>query len=271
MYSDPEIVNAYREVLKGCEDNPLYDQWVLAGERGVNYILESEGIKKMARFLSCELKEARILDMGAGTGNGIVAFHLLGASHCFGIDIEMNGLGLRLAQSRLRRHRIPDNLTAASGMALPFYDETFDIAFSHNVIEHVEDLFSYLKEMYRVLKPRGIGLIGTPNRVRPLDGHFNLWFAPWLPNRLLRFYATLRGRHKGKLWDTYWRTPWCIIRMLRKAGFEIIATTQHYLNPTEKSQHRFRRRIIDILLNLGLRIDYLFPTIRLCVRKNAKD
>ncbi len=269
-YKDPNLVKIYIETLKGCEDHPLYEQWIHDGEKGVDYILNSECIEKMAGFLNCALQEALILDMGCGTGNGIVAFHSLGADHCVGVDISMEGLGLRLAQSRLRRNSIPDRLVAASGLRLPFKDGTFDLILSHNVAEHVKDMFSYFCEMHRVLKPSGIGLIGTANRVWPRDSHFALLFAPWLPNRLLKFYAVVRGRHrKGDLWDTFWRTPWTIIRVLQRIGFEIVATTAYYMKPKEESKNKFRRKIIDKLLGIGIKIDYFSPTIRLCVRKGV--
>lgn len=271
-YAEPGMAAIYAKILKGWEKHPLYEQWVQSGENGVNYILNSEAIDKMAQNLECSLEEAKILDMGCGTGNGIIAFNLLGAKDCVGIDISLKGLGLNLARSRLKKLHIPARLICASGLNLPFEDGVFDLVFSHNVIEHVKCLSPFLSEMHRVLKPGGIGLIGTPNRIWPRDSHFALLFAPWLPNRLLKFYATLRGRRRqSDEWSLFLRTPWTIIRSLRKAGFEILATTSDYMKPKEESINKFRRRIIDNLLNIGVKIDYFFPIIRVCVRKTYNN
>lgn len=138
------------------------------------------------------------------------------------------------------------------------------------MIEHVKDMFSYFCEMCRVLKPGGIGLIGTANKFRLRDPHFALLLGPWLPNRLLRFYATLRGRRrKDDKWDTFWRAPWTIIRSFRKAVFEIVATTSDYIEPKKESRNKFRRKITNRLLSANIKIDYFFPIVSVCVRKKV--
>jgi len=49
---------------------------------------------------------------------------------------------------------------------LPFEDNSFDLVFSMDVIEHVEDDNTFFKEHIRIAKPGGVILIGTPNRYR---------------------------------------------------------------------------------------------------------
>lgn len=44
--------------------------------------------------------------------------------------------------------------------------ESIDIAISSHVIEHVQDDLKAINELYKVLKPKGIALISTPNRKR---------------------------------------------------------------------------------------------------------
>jgi 2-polyprenyl-3-methyl-5-hydroxy-6-metoxy-1,4-benzoquinol methylase len=45
----------------------------------------------------------------------------------------------------------------------PWRDQTFDAAFSTEGIEHLENHFSFLREMCRILKPGGLLLLTTPN------------------------------------------------------------------------------------------------------------
>lgn len=52
---------------------------------------------------------------------------------------------------------------------LPFENESFSLIFHQDVIEHVEKIFLFLTEQYRVLKKEGILLFGTPNLLRPAN------------------------------------------------------------------------------------------------------
>ena len=49
---------------------------------------------------------------------------------------------------------------------LSFEDESFDIIFCFDVIEHLSDTSNLLNEAYRLLKKNGIFIISTPNRNR---------------------------------------------------------------------------------------------------------
>ncbi len=45
---------------------------------------------------------------------------------------------------------------------LPFDDENFDIVFCNHVLEHIEDDTKAMKELYRILKPGGMGVFQIP-------------------------------------------------------------------------------------------------------------
>lgn len=46
--------------------------------------------------------------------------------------------------------------------ALPFEDERFDVVFCNHVLEHIADDLAAMKELYRVLKPGGWGIVQVP-------------------------------------------------------------------------------------------------------------
>jgi ubiquinone/menaquinone biosynthesis C-methylase UbiE len=54
----------------------------------------------------------------------------------------------------------------ADGFKLPFKDETFELAVSMDVLEHVGNDILFLEESKRVLKDNGVILVGTPNLER---------------------------------------------------------------------------------------------------------
>ena len=58
---------------------------------------------------------------------------------------------------------------------MPFGDNTFDLAFSNEVIEHVQDDAIYAAEMVRVVKPGGKILLFCPNRWYPVEQHGIFW------------------------------------------------------------------------------------------------
>jgi ubiquinone/menaquinone biosynthesis C-methylase UbiE len=69
---------------------------------------------------------------------------------------------------------------------LPYDDASFDVVCSLEVIEHIEDQFHFVRELYRVLKPGGVAIISTPNvlninsRLRFLHSGFGVLFDPLL-------------------------------------------------------------------------------------------
>ena len=71
---------------------------------------------------------------------------------------------------------------------LPFPDQSVDLAYSVEVLEHLEDQFAFLREVHRVLRPGGRFVLTTPNvlnltsRLRTLLVGFPELFGP-LPLR----------------------------------------------------------------------------------------
>lgn len=81
----------------------------------------------------------------------------------------------------------------ASGTNLPFEDDSFDIAFSNAVLEHVgrrEEQRRFVHELCRVA-PKVF--VSTPNRRFPLEVHTLVPFLHWLPRGARdRAFAALR-------------------------------------------------------------------------------
>jgi dolichol-phosphate mannosyltransferase len=93
---------------------------------------------------------SRILDAGCGSSAIIQSLN--------------NAIGMDLNLSKLRflsRRGIP--LLSGSSFALPFKDASFDCVISSQVIEHVPFEEVLFAEMWRVLSPGGLLVIGTPD------------------------------------------------------------------------------------------------------------
>ena len=54
----------------------------------------------------------------------------------------------------------------ANILNLPFDDDTFDIVFCNHVLEHIEDDAKAISELYRVMKPGGMGIFQIPQDLK---------------------------------------------------------------------------------------------------------
>jgi SAM-dependent methyltransferase len=108
----------------------------------------------------------RILDAGCGVGMYVAAFERVGAC-AYGADIEPERAG--------RATRLASRVVAGSVERLPFVSNSFDIVFSHEVLEHVGDDAAALREAARVVRPGGQVVLFTPNRWYPFETHGIVW------------------------------------------------------------------------------------------------
>lgn len=78
---------------------------------------------------------------------------LLPGIHTTGIDRDDNHINY--ARRKTSELGLDCKFAVCDAVSLPFDDNTFDLTFSHTVIEHVPPQL-FLREQYRVLKPGGI-------------------------------------------------------------------------------------------------------------------
>jgi 2-polyprenyl-6-hydroxyphenyl methylase/3-demethylubiquinone-9 3-methyltransferase len=119
----------------------------------------------MRRVLVDELRLApvglRALDIGCGGGLLAEEFARLGCA-VMGVDPSVESL-VR-AQAHAASQGLAIGYWCATGEALPFVDESFDIVYCCDVLEHVTDWRQVIAETARVLKPGGTYLYDTINR-----------------------------------------------------------------------------------------------------------
>jgi ubiquinone/menaquinone biosynthesis C-methylase UbiE len=105
--------------------------------------------------------KGRILDVGCG--NGIFTLRLAKA--------RAKVVGLDFSRFLLAQNSHPD-LICGDALQLPFPDESFDSSFEANVLHHVAERESVIKEMARVSR-RYVVLL-EPNRNNPLMFAFSI-------------------------------------------------------------------------------------------------
>jgi SAM-dependent methyltransferase len=135
-----------------------------------------------------------LLDVGGGPGYFAAAFAPLGVAYLavepdpaemHAVDVGTWDVGTGVGNPGCVR---------ASGMALPFADDSVDICLSSNVAEHVPEPWRLGDEMLRVTKPGGLAVLSYTVWLGPFGGHeMGLWH--YLGGaRAARWYARRHGR-----------------------------------------------------------------------------
>jgi SAM-dependent methyltransferase len=105
---------------------------------------------------------ARILDAGCGSGRFMVDLAKRGA---------VTGVELSDTSVALARERTIGDVIAGSVLEMPFADDSFDLAVSLDVIEHLEDDLAALREFRRTVAPGGALLVTVPAYQWLWSGH----------------------------------------------------------------------------------------------------
>ncbi|MEM7530718.1 MAG: methyltransferase domain-containing protein [Chloroflexota bacterium] len=135
---------------------------------------------KAYEFASQFIKDKLVLELGCGSGYGL-EYLFADVEAIIGFDMGWDAL----LEAQTLAPSTKDTLVQGLAHHLPFADNTFDVILSFQVIEHVDNVSAYLKELYRVLKPNGVFCVSTPNkslRLLPFQ-------KPWNPYHAQEFTA----------------------------------------------------------------------------------
>lgn len=114
---------------------------------------------KLLSLLS-DLKNKKVLDVGAGTGRISLELFSLGAQ-VTALDVSEKILEV------LKRKNKKIATVVGEAENLPFENESFDLVVSAFLIVHLKDPARFFDEVYRVLKPGGIFLVTNINQKEP--------------------------------------------------------------------------------------------------------
>ena len=109
---------------------------------------------------------ATVLDVGGGPGYFASAFTDAGW-HYIGVEPDPREMH---AAERMRGPG-PGTFVRASGLALPFRDDSVDVCLSSNVAEHVARPWRLGAEMLRVTRPGGLAILSYTVWLGPFGGH----------------------------------------------------------------------------------------------------
>lgn len=101
-----------------------------------------------------------VLDLGCGEGYGtsLLSRHV---RNIIGLDVDDD----TVTHAALHYGSSDCAFQVYDGLTIPYDENTFDAVVSFQVIEHTQDDRRYLAEVSRTLKPHGVFILTTPNRL----------------------------------------------------------------------------------------------------------
>lgn len=193
--------------------------------------------------------DARVLDVGAGTGGFLIACTQLGF-RCDGL--EPWDAARQTAKELSERMQTPINILAGSAEAIPFEPNIFDVVHASSVIEHVEHLDAAIAEIHRVLKPGGIFWFNAASSMCPAQAEISSFpLFGWYPNSLKLAIMNWAKDHKPQLVGytqkpaVNWFTPGKARRLLGEHGFQRVFDRWDLRGEGEgNARYRFALRLI---------------------------
>ncbi|NIS15696.1 MAG: methyltransferase domain-containing protein [Aliifodinibius sp.] len=151
----------------------------------------------------------RILDVGCATGRLLKSLARNGLHDLYGMDIAPR----IVATAKRRLKPLVKDIDLQVGDAeekIPWLNNTFDVITATGVLHHFANPKSALKEIYRVLKPKGQLIIIDPKFFSPIRQIINLFLKIHPLNGDFHFYS-LKG----------------VTSLLKKCNFNIVKCKQY--------------------------------------------
>lgn len=194
-------------------------------EANIGDFLDTSKSFKRAKILSryAPLESQRLLEIGSGFGTNLAVW--IKHFQVDGYGVEPGGVGFNQGFLASREFFVangidPARLFNADGETLPFPDESFDIVYSANVLEHTRDPERVLSEAVRVLRTGGVLHMEMPNYLSYYEGHYLVFQPPIVWKPILPFWVRFVFRRDpsfARTLQTRINPIWCR-RMVRKLG-----------------------------------------------------
>ena len=186
--------------------------------------------------------ESTVLDVGSGLG---AITHSLANNYRKVISMEAVPDRVRFSSLRIKQQALDGvEIIQAGIMNMPFLDESFDLIILNGILEWVgewdesaspkEIQLNVLRNIFRLLKPNGMLLIGIENRIgyNMFFGgtdHSGVGYTSLMPRKMASLYLKLKApRHHRKIgkktdYRTYTYSRRGYMKLLREAGFRDIS------------------------------------------------
>jgi len=142
----------------------LMDEWSVPSDHSRQVSVNSV-TKKL--LLDEENNIGNVLDLGCGKGESVDFFRSVNP------DINWTGLDVDISPEVKKRSRTDAEFKTFDGVNIPFEDNSFDLIYCKQVLEHVRIPEKLLREVCRVLKPNGY-FVGATSQLEPFHS-LSVW------------------------------------------------------------------------------------------------
>lgn len=142
-----------------------------------------------------DLSEATVVDYGVGSwGFGCIFNRIKQCKIGIGIDVSSVAIAMSENVSSADPELIGKTVKylTSSGYDIDLPDNSVDLIFCGECIEHIEETTAFLSELYRILKLGGMAIFTTPNSSPWLYRQFNLRWCMGFEHVALMDHATFR-------------------------------------------------------------------------------
>lgn len=171
---------------------------------------------KEATIFNCLLPyKGKVLDFGCGDGF-FTKTSLLDSNQKINVGLETDYKRAHMAEEKL----IYQKVVLYNGKKIPFKNKEFSLVLSNSVLEHIKDIESSLREIYRILKKGGKFYVS----VMVKDYEDNL-LGTFFLSKLYKLWMKKRAYHENLLSKKEWE------KLFFKTGFKL-ENKVGYLNRT---------------------------------------
>jgi 2-polyprenyl-6-hydroxyphenyl methylase/3-demethylubiquinone-9 3-methyltransferase len=144
-----------------------------------------------------------VLDVGCNAGTQALVWAEKG-HHVIGLDV--NEPLLDVARDRAQAAGLAVQFDLGTATSLPYEDGSMDVCMMLELLEHVQDWESCVREAVRVLAPGGVLYLSTTNALCPKQQEFNLPLYSWYPRPIKKHFERLAVTTRPEL-ANYARYP----------------------------------------------------------------
>jgi 2-polyprenyl-3-methyl-5-hydroxy-6-metoxy-1,4-benzoquinol methylase len=129
-----------------------------------------------------------VADIGCGAGTQSLIWAEMGHK-VYGL--EVNEPLLKLARCRSAEAGYPIDFQLGSATRLPWINQSIDVCLMIELLEHIAEWEMCVRECARVLRPKGVLVLITSNKLCPVQREFNLPLYSWYPESMKRYCENL--------------------------------------------------------------------------------